>query len=69
MTKSIRLTETEAEELAHLVEGTAYAEAALMRQWVLTGMRQFRIVQAIRAYQGCCKVHSHVKTHLPDGVA
>ena len=51
VTKSIRLTQTEAEELGHLVEGTAYAEAALMRQWVLAGMQQFRVVEAISAYQ------------------
>lgn len=51
VTKSIRLTLDEAEELGHLVEGTAYAEAALMRQWVLAGMHHFRISEAIRAYQ------------------
>lgn len=51
VTKSIRLTHDESEELAHLVEGTAYAEAALMRQWVVAGMQQFRITEAIRAYQ------------------
>jgi hypothetical protein len=38
MTKSVRLSEVEAEELAKLVAGTAYAEAALLRQWVLSGM-------------------------------
>lgn len=51
VTKSIRLTSEESEELAHLVRGTAYAEAALMRQWVLQGMQQFRVSEAIRAYQ------------------
>ncbi len=51
VTKSIRLTHEEAEELSYLVEGTAYAEAALMRQWVLSGIQQFRISEAIRAYQ------------------
>ena len=51
VTKSIRLTHSEAEELARLVEGTAYAEAALMREWVLDGMRRFRMREAIRAYQ------------------
>ena len=51
VTKSIRLTEEEATELAQLVTGTAYAEAALLRQWVLTGMQQFRVTEAIRAYQ------------------
>ena len=51
VTKSIRLTREEAEELAGLVEETAYAEAALMRQWVLSGMQQFRVSEAIRVYQ------------------
>ncbi|WP_089943593.1 hypothetical protein [Candidatus Entotheonella palauensis] len=51
VTKSIRLTETEAEDVAQLVEGTAYAEAALLRQWVLEGMQRFRVTEAIRAYQ------------------
>jgi hypothetical protein len=51
VTKSIRLTPDEAADLTQLVAGTAYAEAALLRQWVLTGMQQFRITEAIRAYQ------------------
>lgn len=51
ITKSIRLTPAEAADLAQLVAGTAYAEAALLRQWVLTGMQQFRVAEAIRAYQ------------------
>lgn len=51
VTKSTRLTEEEAEALAQLVAGTAYAEAALLRQWVLAGMQQFRVSKAIQAYQ------------------
>ena len=51
VTKSIRLRPEEAAELAHLVENTAYSEAALMRQWVLVGMERFRVSEAIRAYQ------------------
>src|SRR5512145_2942265 len=51
VTKSIRLTPEEAADLAQLVTGTAYAEAALLRQWVLAGMQQFRVVEAIRMYQ------------------
>ncbi len=51
VTKSIRLTPDEATDLAQLVSGTAYAEAALLRQWVLAGMQQFRVAEAIRAYQ------------------
>ena len=70
VTKSIRLTRDEAEELRHLVEGTAYAEAALMRQWVVSGMQEFRVAEAIRVYQ-----EGHVdlraaaaKAHLPVAV-
>jgi len=51
VTKSIRLTTEEADDLAQLVTGTAYAEAALLRQWVLAGMQQFRVAEAIRLYQ------------------
>ena len=58
VTKSIRLTTEEADDLAQLVTGTAYAEAALLRQWVLTGMQQFRVVEAIRLYQD-----GHVDIH------
>ena len=51
VTKSIRLTRDEARELADLVGETAYSEAALMRQWVLSGMQEFRVRESIRAYQ------------------
>jgi hypothetical protein len=51
VTKSIRLSTEEADDLARLVTGTAYAEAALLRQCVLAGMQQFRVVEAIRMYQ------------------
>lgn len=51
VTKSIRLTEEEAGTLAQLVEDHAASESSLMRQWVLRGMRQFRIDQAAAAYQ------------------
>jgi hypothetical protein len=70
VTKSIRLTLEEAEELGRLVEGTAYAEAALMRQWVLAGMQQFRVVEAISAYQqGHLDVRQAAEqAHLPVAV-
>ena len=51
VTKSIRLTPEAADDLAQLVTGTAYVEAALLRQWVLTGMQQCWIVEAVRLYQ------------------
>src|SRR5215510_14802325 len=58
VTKSIRLTTEEADDLAQLVTGTAYTEAALLRQWVLAGMQQFRVVEAIRMYQeGHADIH------------
>ena len=49
--QSICLTPEEANQLATLVHDTAYSEAALMRQWVISGMERFRIEEAIRAYQ------------------
>jgi hypothetical protein len=70
VTKSIRLTPEEADELGRLVEGTAYAEAALLRQWVLAGMQQFRVTEAIRAYQeGHVGVRAAAeRAHLPVAV-
>ncbi len=70
VTKSIRLTHEEAQELGRLVEGTAYAEAALMRQWVLRGMQQFRVSEAIRAYQegGVDLRHAAEQARLPVAV-
>lgn len=50
VTKSVRLTEAEAAELAQRVAGTAYAEAALLRQWVLSGMQHVRLSETIHAY-------------------
>jgi predicted HTH domain antitoxin len=51
ITKSIRLTEREARELAELVAEHAASESALMRQWVLRGMQDYRIERAVAAYQ------------------
>src|SRR5262245_45195355 len=70
VTKSIRLTPEEAEDLARLVADTAYAEAALLRQWVLAGMQQFRVAEAIRAYQeGHVDIHHTAQqAHLPVAV-
>src|SRR6266516_3433038 len=70
VTKSIRLTAEEADDLAQLVTGTAYAEAALLRQWVLAGMQQFRVVEAIRLYQdGYVDIHqAAARARLPVAV-
>src|SRR5215475_8401844 len=67
VTKSIRLTTEEADDLAQLVTGTAYTEAALLRQWVLAGMQQFRVVEAIRMYQdGHADIHqAAARARLP----
>ena len=70
VTKSVRLTSEEAEQLSELVGETAYSEAALMREWVLDGMKQFRISEAIRAYQ---EDHIDLRTaaklaHLPVAI-
>ena len=51
VTKTIRLTAEQAEELTSLLEGTAYVEATILRQWVITGMQQFRVSEALKAYQ------------------
>ena len=70
VTKSIRLTTEEADDLAQLVTGTAYAEAALLRQWVLVGMQQFRVVEAIRLYQdGHIDIHqAAARARLPVAI-
>ena len=70
VTKSIRLTTEEADDLAQLVTGTAYAEAALLRQWVLVGMQQFRVVEAIRLYQdGHVDIHqAAARARLPVAI-
>src|SRR5215467_9569550 len=70
VTKSIRLTTEEADDLAQLVTGTAYAEAALLRQWVLAGMQQFRVVEAIRLYQdGHIDIHqAATRARLPVAI-
>jgi hypothetical protein len=70
VTKSIRLTTEEADDLAQLVTGTAYAEAALLRQWVLAGMQQFRVVEAIQLYQdGHVDIHqAAARARLPIAI-
>ncbi len=50
VTKSVRLSPEESEELARLSEQTAATEASLMKQWVRAGMRAKKIELAIKAY-------------------
>ncbi len=50
ITKSVRLSPEESEELAQLSEQTAVTEAALMKQWIREGMRAKKIELGIQAY-------------------
>jgi len=62
VTKSIRLSPEESEELARISEQTATPEASLMKQWVREGMRARKIELAIQAYM-------QRKTDLRGGAA
>lgn len=62
VTKSIRLTPEESDELTKLVEQTASTEAALMKKWVLEGMEAQKLEFAIQAYM-------QRKTDLRGGAA
>ncbi|MEZ4866074.1 MAG: hypothetical protein R3C14_32460 [Caldilineaceae bacterium] len=62
VTKSIRLSPEESEEIRCLSEQSAISEAALMKQWVLNGVQEHKLENAIRTYlQG--------KTDLRGGAA
>lgn len=50
VTKSIRLTPEESDELTKLVKQTTSTEAALMKKWILEGMEAQKLEIAIRAY-------------------
>ena len=49
--KSVRLTTEEAALLGQISETELISEAALMRQFVLEGLRRYRLDQAITRYQ------------------
>ncbi len=49
-TKSIRLAKKEAKELNQVARQMTISEAALMKKWVLEGIRAYKLEQAIRAY-------------------
>ena len=49
--KSVRLTKEEAELLRQISEAELISEAALMRKFVLEGLRRYRLDQAIKRYQ------------------
>ncbi len=50
VTKSIRLSAAEANELGALSKQTTLSEAALMKKWVLEGIRAEKLERAIMAY-------------------
>jgi len=50
ITKSVRLTPEEADELARIAQQTAATESALMKKWVLEGLRAQKLEHAIQAY-------------------
>lgn len=50
VTKSIRLLPEEAEELSRICEAGPFSEAALMKKWVLEGMRLYKLEQGVQAY-------------------
>jgi predicted HTH domain antitoxin len=49
--KSVRLTKEEADLLRQISEAELISEAALMRKFVLEGLRRYRLDQAIKRYQ------------------
>lgn len=49
--KSVRLTEAEAALLRQISEAELISEAALMRKFVLEGLRRYRLDHAIKQYQ------------------
>lgn len=51
VTKSIRLSQDESQELSHLSETSLISEAALMKKWILDGMKSEKLERAIQAYQ------------------
>lgn len=50
ITKSIRLTPAESEEIANLSERSAISESALMKKWVLEGLQAHKLNLALQAY-------------------
>ncbi|MFZ4664706.1 MAG: hypothetical protein ACOYNY_47380 [Caldilineaceae bacterium] len=51
ITKSIRLSQDESRELHQLSETSLLSEAALMKKWILEGMKVEKLERAIQAYQ------------------
>lgn len=60
ITKSIRLSPEESDEVRCLSEKSAISEAGLMKQWILNGIQAHKLENAIQAY-------SQGKTDLRGG--
>jgi predicted HTH domain antitoxin len=50
ITKSVRLSSEESEELARLSEQTFMSEASLLKKWVLAGIESQKLEMAIQKY-------------------
>jgi hypothetical protein len=50
VTKSVRLTRAEAEELTGAARRAAASESALMKKWILEGIQTQKLERAIQAY-------------------
>ena len=51
ITKSVRLSPTESQELAALSQQNAVSETALMKKWITEGLKAEKLDRAILAYQ------------------
>lgn len=50
VTKSVRLLPEESEELAKLSRASSVSESALMKQWIMEGIRAKKLELAIQSY-------------------
>ena len=50
VTKSVRLMPEESEELAKLSQASSVSESALMKQWIVEGIRAKKLELAIQSY-------------------
>ena len=50
VTKSVRLMPEESEELAKLSQASSVSESALMKQWIMEGIRAKKLELAIQSY-------------------
>lgn len=50
VSKTIRLTPEEAEELSKICQEEPFSESALMKRWVLEGLARYKLERAVAAY-------------------